>query len=459
MSIPFEPAHDPQHDIRRAGWLADGTRYLITAPGDWNGTLLLYSHGPPTAREAPAFPEHLPLVQALFKRGYAIAGCGTDLFYPLEQNLPHQIEVLEMFEQVVTRPRRTIAWGESIGALMTAALAQTYGDRFAGAMPLGGPLAGGTPHWNQDLDCSFVLKTLVAPDSPLELVNIEHPGANLEVAMALLAEAQQTARGRARLSLAAAVRQIPGWCDPTAPEPSPDRADERERNQRQWLADIVLLVATSARRILEDRAGGNPSWNVGVDYGEQLRSSSEAATVALLYEGAGLDLDLDLRVLAGAPRVEADPGAVAYFTRYLAFNGDLGGVPVISVHTRGDGLCPVEHEKTYADLVRQAGNDHLLRQVYVDRAGHCSYSPAEALAALHALEERIDTGRWPELVVEDLNRQASELGSELNILPPAMVMDLQRTGRPAAPAFIEYQAGAFSRPSYLPARDVRPLGG
>ena len=433
-------------EFRHSGVLRDDSRFLISVPRQWTGSLLLYSHGPPTPREAPAWPETLPLVQSLLARGYAIAGCGTDLFYPMEHNLPNQMEVLDTFEQRVGRPQRTVAWGESMGGLMTAALVQTFPDRIDGALALCGPLAGAIPHWNQDLDCAFVFKTLLAPDSALELVNISRPPANLDVALHVLRAAQREPEGRARVALAAAVRQIPGWTDPLAPQPDEGSAVVREQGQYRWLEGIVLLVALSARRVLEDRAGGNPSWNTGVDYRKVLTMSAEADTVAALYKYAGMDLDRDMDALEKAPRITSDPGAVEYFSKYIAFDGNLHDTPVLTIHTLGDGLVPVEHEHAYADVVEAAGQSECLKQLFIRRAGHCSYTPAEVLVGLTALERRIDEGSWPEASCEDLIGAAEGLADDLNSISPAMVVDEDRTGQRASPAFVNFAPTPFSRP-------------
>ena len=55
------------------GVLPDGTKYMTQVPAGWNGTLLLYSYGPPSPPEAPAWPPGQPLVDAFLRRGYAIA--------------------------------------------------------------------------------------------------------------------------------------------------------------------------------------------------------------------------------------------------------------------------------------------------------------------------------------------------------------------------------------------------
>ena len=51
----------------------------------------------------------------------------------------------------------------------------------------------------------------------------------------------------------------------------------------------------------------------------------------------------------------------------------------------------VENESAYKNVVRSEGNGRLLRQDFVDRAGHCAFTPAETIAAVEKLVERIDT--------------------------------------------------------------------
>jgi hypothetical protein len=432
----------------REGMLPDGTKYLTQTPAGWNGTLLLYSSGPPVGPEEPAWNAEQPIVRALLARGYAIAGCGTTLFWPLEQNLPNQIAVLDRFAQLAGHPRRTIAWGQSIGGLMTAALEQYAPERLDGALALCGPLAGGVATHNQQLDCTFVFKTLLGPDSGLELVRITRPHRNLEIALALLESAQATPAGRARLSLAAAMANIPGSFDPAAPEPAADDFAARQLNQYRWFEAIDWHVFLEARATLEQRGRGNPSWNTESDYAELLRASIDREQVEALYAAAGLDLEVDLELLARTPRISADPVAVDYFERYIAFNGHLGGVPLISMHSLGDGLVPVDHPGTYGDVVRWAGNHAFLRQLYIRRGGHCSFTPAETLTAFEALIQRIDTGAWPvRLDAEALNATAAALSPEYNALSRTIgSVALDRRGRLVEPAFVEFTPPPFARP-------------
>ena len=53
-----------------------------------------------------------------------------------------------------------------------------------------------------------------------------------------------------------------------------------------------------------------------------------------------------------------------------------------------------EGESAYAQAVRSAGNSALLQQLYIGRAGHCTFTSAEIITALNQLMYRLDTGQW-----------------------------------------------------------------
>jgi hypothetical protein len=169
------------------------------------------------------------------------------------------------------------------------------------------------------------------------------------------------------------------------------------------------------RAELEFRAGGNPSWNTDVDYKVQLAHSVDHDEVEALYAEAGLDLNADLETLNNAVRIAANPSSVQYLENNLIFNGDIQS-PVLTMHTSGDGLVSNQNENAYADVVREAGDNRLLRRTFIHRAGHCTFTPAETVTALQQLIQRLDSGVWPDLDPATLNADATALGA-LNIAP------------------------------------------
>lgn len=405
-----------------SGTLPDGATFLIEVPTPWNGTLLLYSHGyVPPGNSNPAHDVGDPFTRAfLLANGFALAGSSyAHTGWAIQEALPDQIAVLDKFAALVGTPTRTIAWGHSLGGIITAGLIQRFPKRFDAGLPMCGVLAGGVGIWNQALDAEFAFKTLLAPASSLHLVNITNPTANLNLAESILAAAHATPQGRARLALVAALGDTPGWFDPASPEPAEDDFASQENNQFLWSAFVDFPFVFALRAELEFRAGGNPSWNTGVDYREQLEHSVNREEVRALYKLARLDLAADLDTLNDAARITANPASVEYLEQNIIFNGDID-FPVLTLHTTGDGLVNNQNENAYRDVVDEAGNQRFLRQTFVHRAGHCTFTPAETITALENLIQRLDTGIWPDLDPSTLNAEAALLGP-LNILPPAFL--------------------------------------
>ncbi len=413
----------------------DGAAYTIEVPANWNGTLLLYSHGYVfPGRPNPAQDAGDPLTgAALLSQGYALAGSSySSTGWALQQAFHDQIALLNFFDQTCGHPTRTIAWGHSLGGIITAGLVQLNPGRFSAALPMCGVLAGGIGTWNQALDGAFAFDVLLANNS-LPIVHLTNPGAAFAQGSSILAAAQQTPQGKARIALMAALSDLPGWFDASSPEPAANDFAAQEANQFAWENNVDFLFAFFARAELEARAGGNPSWNTGVDYEEQLERSSDFHEVVALYKQAGLSLEQDLRALNKAPRISADPGAVQYLNQFISFNGDIN-IPVLTMHTTGDGLVVNQDEQAYKTVVDEQGNDRLLRQIYVHRAGHCTFTPAETLAAVQTLVNRLNTGRWDDSTNPTLlNQEAAALGPTFNVAPPA---------------FIRFQPTVFLRPFF-----------
>ena len=425
-----------------AGTLFDGAAYLIEVPANWNGTLLLYSHGYVTPGSPnPARDVGDPLTRFfLLIQGYALAGSSySTTGWAIHEALPDQIALLDLFNALVGHPSRTIAWGHSLGGIITAGLIQRFPDRFDAALPMCGVVSGGVGTWNQALDAAFAFKTLLGFATALQVVRITHPPTNLGIAEQLLAVAQATPQGRARIALAAALGDTPGWFVPTSPEPAATDFAAREANQFLWLQQVDFPFVFAFRAELEFRAHGNPSWNTGVDYKKQLARSVDRDEVAALYEQAGLSLDADLDTLDDAARIDADQAALDYLSQNIIFNGQIH-IPVLTLHTTGDGLVGVENESAYRRVVHKAGNEEFLRQTYVHRAGHCTFTPAETLAALQTLVNRLETGEWRDVHPGDLNHAALAFGPAFNVFPLGQFLI------PTPPAFFRFHPGPFLRP-------------
>jgi pimeloyl-ACP methyl ester carboxylesterase len=428
------------------GTLSDGASYLIQCPaGAWNGTLYLYSHGYVVPGAAnPAQDAGDPVTAAwMLAHGYALAGSSySSTGWSIAQALPDQISTLDTFDHTYGRPRTTVAWGHSLGGIITAGLLQDYPSRFEAALPMCGVLSGGVATWNTALDGAFAFAKLIDPS--VQVTGITNPTANLANAEAAVAKAQQTAAGRARLALAAALGDTPGWFTPLSAEPGAADYAAQEANQYLWFTQVTFPFIFAFRADLQAKAGGNPSWNTGVNYASDLAKSADAREVKALYRSAGLSLGQDVRTLNDSQRISADPTAVAWLTRNIVFNGDIS-VPVLTMHTTGDGLVVPENEQAYQAAVDRAGRGALLRQIFVARAGHCAFTPAETITAVQTLENRMSTGRWHVPSPAGLNAEATALGPQDNIYSVGGIV------YPTAPAFTSYTPARYLRPY-----DLRP---
>ena len=424
------------------GTFADGATYLIEVPANWNRTLFLYSHGYVAPGAAnPADDVGDPVTGGwLLTHGYALAGSSyATTGWSIASALPDQFATLRTFYRLVGRPRTTIAWGQSLGGIITAGLIQQYPHAFSAALPMCGVLSGGVATWNTALDGAFAFQQLI--DSSVSVVNILSPASNLQGAETALTTAQSTPQGQARIALVAALADIPGWFTPLSPEPASDDYAGQEANQYLWESEVDFPFIFDFRAQLESVAGGNPSWTAGVDFASQLRRSADQAEVRALYKAAGLKLSADLRTLQNASPVKADPAAVGYLARNISFTGKID-VPVLSMHTTGDGLVVPENERAYASVVARAGRSALLRQVFVARAGHCAFTPAETIAAATALLNRLRTGVWDDRALRParMNATATALGASYNIyVSNGSVV-------PVAAAFTRYNPKPYLRP-------------
>ena len=428
----------------------DGAKYRVEVPQKWNGTLVLYSHGY-FPQGFPDFgvaltnrpPDRSETERWLLEHGYAMAASqyqDDGIGYQIHNALRNQIALLDWFEANVGAPRRTVAIGQSLGAAITDLLVERNPDRFDGAATM---CSGHDPLglFNTVLDINFAVKTLLAPGEDIDLVHARDPAAATQALVAAIERALTTPQGRARLALAGAFNNVQGWY--ASHEPQPAELEEWIRQQAAWIQNAYTIgLGPTARADLVRKAGGNPSWNVGVDYRRQLARSSLKGIVRKAYRAAGLDLRDDLDRLAAAPRIAADPQAVAFVQRHGVPTGRTP-VPVLTLHTTGDGGAVPDSENWYADQVRRSGDPRRLRQLYIERGGHCSFSAAEEIVLMRTLLERVESGRWPDTSPQRLNEQAAELGPGHDL-----VLDFGTfTDAPMTPAFTHYAPPEHLRPS------------
>jgi hypothetical protein len=401
-----------------SGATSDGGSWVADVPSEWNGTLLLYSHGfgPPAPADAPDSNTK----QALLDRGYALVGSSYDpsgSWWALGSALRDQFEaVAGVSQDLPSAPHHLIAVGTSMGGLISALEdeANPYGH-VDGSLSTCGIVGGGVQLNNYQLDGEYTISKLLATGVPIKLVRFTGPDEGLATGKLLDATAQQaqaTPQGRARLALAMAFLNVSPWA-PGASMPAPNDYGAQEQGQFEVEFSgpfTTMDFVEFGRPWIEQAAGGNGSWTAGVDFAKLLSHSSYAPEVRALYRNAGLNLGADLATLTQGADIKADTEAIRWLERTSVPTGRLVG-PELDLHTISDQLVPVQHENKYAAAVSRAGAGSLLKQAFVERQTHCNFTPAELVAGVLAVQHRVETGSWDSVAQpEALDATAASLG-------------------------------------------------
>jgi len=397
--------------------LPDGGTWIADVPANWNGTLLLYSHGYGTL--SPADAPDPATHDALLADGYALAGSSYDpsgSLWALGSAVRDQFQTLAAVKRSVLphRPSQVLAFGTSMGGLISALEDQQSNGRLDGALTTCGLVAGGIQLNNYQLDGEYAIAKLLAPSQSIKLVNFSSQADGAATATALnaaAAQAQGSPGGRARLALAMALMNVGAWAPgETMPGVYDYAEQERQQYAMEFTANPVLLFVETGRQQIEQAAGGNGGWDVGVDFAQLMRRSSYRAEIKALYREAGISLRQDLRALTRGANIRADAKAIRWLQQTSVPTGRLQ-VPELDLHTISDQLVPVQQENYYARLVRHAGDRSLLRQAFVGRQEHCNFTSGELIAGVLALQKRLATGQWGSVAGPDqLQASATQLG-------------------------------------------------
>jgi hypothetical protein len=396
-----------------SGTLGNGASWIAEYPVNWNGTLVLYSHGYGALIAADA-PDGATRA-ALLDRGYALAGSSYDpngSEWALDTAVGDQFGALTAVETSVlpSPPKHVIAFGTSMGGLVSALEAEQAQGRIDGALTTCGVVAGGVNLVEYQLDGQYAIAQLLgSPGLALTGLTDGSPAIAAAALSADAARAQQSAAGRARLALAMAFLNVSPW-DPSGYAPAPP-GDPAARESAQYAALFggafsSLDFVVTGRPSIERSAGGQPAWDAGANFAALLAGSPYKPGVVSLYRAAGLNLDADLAALTAHATVKANPAAL----KALAASSDPTGllaVPELDLHTIGDNLVPVQNENYYAGLVAQAGRGGLLRQAYIARFGHCNFSVSEQVAGIEAVLHRVTAGQWGNVATAASLQQAA----------------------------------------------------
>jgi len=410
-----------------SGTLADSAQWIAQVPADWNGTVLLYSHGfgPLTAQDAPSAGS----AAQLLSQGYALVGSSYDVngsWWALDTAVSDQFGSLDAFLSASgLHPQRTLAVGTSMGGLINSLIDQQSYGRVQGAVTFCGLVAGGVDLNNYQLNAEYAMTELLPGAAGVQIRDYASmaagSAAGAELSAAVSA-AQSTAAGQARIALSAALLNETDWTTGQTPPAAHDYAGQ-ELQEEEMLTSGQLAFIESGRYMISLAEGGDSGYNIGVNYGALIRESPYYPQIKALYKAAGLNLGADIATLDQHESYAPEGNSLSR-TQATSVNTGRLQVPELDVHTVSDQLAPVQFEATYAQRVALAGSLPLLRQVYVNAIGHCNFTDADMVAAIDAMTNVVAAGHWTSgVTVTALNEAA-------NALPPALGGGNFRTDHP-----------------------------
>ena len=360
----------------------NGAPYKIRVPANWNGTLLVFAHGfrdkadhdgEVDNRSAQAAPGGTPMEDLLLAQGYGLAGSAfKDNGWAVKEGTQNTMSLTALFAGRVGRPGRTLLWGVSLGSIVALKSIEKFSGVYQGAIPLCTVGAGAPRSWDSAL--AFLLAYDVAFGMPAAWGTVGDVRDDLdfetEVAPVLFGQVIQSANF-GRFEFLRLVNDLPL---------------EDFYSGSTWLF-TDMFFATEARAELERRARGPVAQNLDHLYSLTVGEKS-------YLSGLGINADALLAAMNARTNVAPDPPGRRYAERYAAYTGKIRR-PVISLHTRVDGLVPPYHESAYAETVAAAGRSDLLVQAFADAVGHCAFGPFQLLTAIQAMEFWLDTGTPP----------------------------------------------------------------
>lgn len=360
-----------------AGAIADfgrlgGAVYQIEVPDDWNGRLVLEMHGfeelrPEASVTAPDIRTYLIL------HGYAWGASSFSSTSSIPGRAADETAALwDYFTQKYGRPAWTYVTGFSMGGAAGHIAAERYPGRFDGVLALCGS-AGQTPGAMTPVN-QFVAGAYVAGVTQAEF--------------------------DARTDTGALIREriLPALEDPAAHE--------------RW--ENIMIDVTGGPRAF-DREGIHFEEETNWTRAQLLVAAELAENADTNYHLGPLSTISSEEYNRDVVRLRANDERMRIFTDGEDTTGDLQ-MPLLSLHTTGDGQVPIEQARILQRRVDAAGKSDLLVQRVFSDPGHCGFTTAEQEASFDDLVAWVEQGEKPQgedALIDDLRA----LGGTFELTP------------------------------------------
>jgi pimeloyl-ACP methyl ester carboxylesterase len=327
-----------------------GAAYRIDLPASWNHGLVIYFHGyAVTPVQLPASEPIAPQLRQFLDRGYAVAQSAYSATgWAVEQASADSERLRRHFGEKHGKPRETLAIGMSMGGTLTVMSLETAPDNYAGGLSLCGAIERSDSLLQRDFALlaafDYYFPDLLGPIVPVPAKYLPTVAVETQIAAAL----------RAKPAAAESLLRIWGVGD------------------LQTLGSVIAFNYFEVGE-LQRRTHGNPFNNADLIY----TASKDAFALN-----------------TGVKRYRADAGAAAYIGRWYTPSGKLLR-PLLALHDTGDPLVPASAAFDYALAVqRQEHADNFVQQ-FVNREGHCVFTPEEIGHAFDELVSWVQDNKRP----------------------------------------------------------------
>jgi pimeloyl-ACP methyl ester carboxylesterase len=382
------------------GATSDGAPYAMQVPANFNGTVALYSHGYRFNVDIPAgiplvggykvtnTPEPVPggnaeVAKYFFSQGVAILGSGfARQGWNPDSAIKTNVELIDTFKKQFPKTTKVVAWGSSLGGVITQGLAEKHTNLISAAAPL--CMADNVqPQLQGAGDFLWGVKVLFDPtikggnysagaagvaESYADLIKVFTVMGKLQAALATgawpdtssatgKALAAAGVPSRSALLLIGLMAGIPTQSAHFDSISGPDGALKLTFPLALSPALAILengteaaALAVMATQDVENQAGGAIFDNTQTDYSARIEGERVIYNAAL---SGNTVIDALLGALSpanpGAPRAVANPAAVAKMKALHTNTGKIN-VPTILMVGVADPITPAGASQRLVDL-------------------------------------------------------------------------------------------------------------
>ena len=394
------PACDGKFPVNScAGVTSDGAPYAMQVPANFNGTVLIYSHGYRPNVDVPAgipgyggykitnTPETAPgqsgkdltVTNYLLSKGYALAGSGfARQGWNADSALATNKELIGIFKDKFPNTTKVMAWGQSLGGIITELMQEKYPELLNVAAPLcvadnisaelqmagdflwgfkvlfdpsikaGNYSAGATGYAESMQDLVKVFTVIGKLQANIATNN--WPDTASDAGKALAASGISARSALLMLGLMSGVPAQSAHFDGSTGPAGPNQL-AFAYGVSPALAVLenganAAALAVLATHDLELQTGGAVFDNTKTDYSSRVTASAMTYSAALGGDAATAKL---LDAIKNAPRAQANSAAVAKLNSLAATTGKVS-IPTIIMTGVNDPITPAGSAKRLANI-------------------------------------------------------------------------------------------------------------